>query len=326
MCLFFQVLRNQGFTKIIKIIWKKWTFPERIPRSGIIFFMYRADVLMIEREKKRNIRGSQGPACPLEAFFCNARKPCIPLGKPAFGDTGKTMRATLMKPVVYWSLWSEFRKNYLKRHGKPLGLLCFLEAFSQSRKSLYSLGKRSFRGNSANHVRNPYKTWRFLIPFGSFPRNMPQEAWKTIRITVFSWGVSTISENLVFLEENQLSEEEEKHTRNPYKPCRLSIPFCKFPRKGAHGAWKTIRNTIYFLGVPTISENLVFLEENQLGGGGCWARWGILPKANFSFYAFLVPTGVRRWWKKEFFLNEKFFSDRLFQESFTSCTSEEYWW
>ena len=186
--------------------------------------------------------------------------------------------------------------------------------------------KISFHGNIANHVRNPYKTWRFLIPFGSFPRNMPQEAWKTIRITVFSWGVSTISENLVFLEENQLSEEEEKHTRNPYKPCRLSIPFCTFPRKGAHEAWKTISNTVYFEAFPQYQKNLYSLRKTSLEGG-MLGQVGDPSKSEFQLL-FISCTHRGKAVMKGEILSEwkKIFSDRLFHELITSCTSEKYYW
>ena len=81
--------------------------------------------------------------------------------------------------------FNHFRKNCLMGHGKPLGLLCFLEAFAQPRKSLYSLGKTGLRGTIQNHVHNPYKTCRFLVPLESFTRKLPQNTWKTIRIIVF---------------------------------------------------------------------------------------------------------------------------------------------
>ena len=101
-----------------------------------------------------------------------------------------------------------------------------LSSFSaMQKKPLYSLRKTSFWSQGENHVRNPYKTCRLMLPFQSFSQKPPQEAWKTIRITVFLGSVCATPKIIVFPRENRPPRYHTKSCPQPLKNRSILGPF-----------------------------------------------------------------------------------------------------
>ena len=118
--------------------------------------------------------------------FCNAKTQRNPLGKPAFGATGKTMRATVIKPVAYYSIWWWFPENYLKGRGKQLGILCSLEVFSQPQRTLcIRWGKQASGGTWKIMCATQYSL-TFIHPFGAiFAKNCLEGHWKPLGLLYY---------------------------------------------------------------------------------------------------------------------------------------------